>query len=169
MPLIPFLGTAPRVAEDVFVAEGAMVIGDVTIGRGSSVWYNAVIRADFERIEIGQNSNIQDTATLHADAGYPCILEDEVTIGHGAVVHGCHVGRGALVGINAVVLNGAEIGEGAIVGGGAVVGAGKRIPPRSLAVGVPAKVVRELAPEEVAENAARAKRYAAKAQEHRTR
>jgi carbonic anhydrase/acetyltransferase-like protein (isoleucine patch superfamily) len=167
MPLIPFRGVTPRVAEDVFIAPGAQVIGDVTIGAGSSVWYNVVIRGDHERIVIGRNSNIQDNSTLHADPGNPCIIEDEVSVGHGAVVHGCRVGSRALIGIHAIVLNGAEIGEEAIVGAGAVVGAGKSIPPRSLAVGVPAKVLREVTGEDTAENVARAHRYATLAQDHK--
>ena len=156
MPLIPFRGATPQVADDVFIAPGAQVIGNVTIGAGSSVWYNVVIRGDHEQIVIGRNSNIQDNATLHADPGYPCVIDDNVSVGHGAVVHGCHVKSGALIGIHAIVLNGAEIGENAIIGAGAVVGAGKTIPARSLAVGVPAKVLREVTENDIAENASRA-------------
>lgn len=166
MPLIPFQGAMPQVAEDVFIAEGARVIGNVTIGAHSSIWYNVVIRADHERVVIGSNTNIQDNVTIHADPGSPCVIDDNVSVGHNAVVHGCHVGNGALIGINSVVLNGAEIGEDAIVGAGAVVGAGKVIPPRMLAVGIPAKVMRELTDEDVAENLARADRYAALARMH---
>lgn len=166
MALIPFRGVMPRVAEGVFVAESAQVIGNVTLMAGSSVWYNVVIRGDNDTVTIGRNSNVQDNATIHVDAGSPCVIEDGVSVGHGAVVHGCTVRRNALIGIHAIVLNGAEIGEDAIVGAGAVVGAGKVIPPRSLAVGVPAKVIREVSDEDAAENANRAVRYAALSREH---
>ncbi|HEX9017453.1 MAG TPA: gamma carbonic anhydrase family protein [Chloroflexota bacterium] len=167
MALIPFRGVMPRVAEGVFVAESAQVIGDVTLMEGSSVWYNVVIRGDNDSVTIGRDTNIQDNVTIHVDSGSPCVIEDGVSVGHGAVVHGCTVRRHALVGIHAIVLNDAEIGEDAIIGAGAVVGSGKVIPARSLAVGVPAKVIREISDGDAAENAARAERYAALAQEHR--
>ena len=132
------------VAEDAYVAPNATICGRVRIGRKASVWFNAVIRGDTEWIEIGEQSNVQDLAMLHADPGFPCKLGSDVTVGHAAVVHGATVGDGALIGIRAVVLNGAVIGRGAIVGAGAVVTEGTEIPEGHLAVGVPAKVIREL-------------------------
>ena len=167
MPLIPFRGIMPRVAEDAFIAEGAQVIGDVTIGSGSSVWYNAVVRGDVASVTIGRNCNIQDNSTIHSDRGMPTVIGDGVTIGHGSVVHGCLVESGALIAIHATVLSGAVIGSGSIVGAGAVVSEGKAIPPRSLALGVPARVVRQLSDEDVARVDRTAENYARLAQQHR--
>lgn len=132
------------IADDVFIAANASLRGSVTIGEKSSVWFGAVVRGDTEAVEIGTRSNVQDLAVLHADPGYPCQLGDDVTVGHAAVVHGAIVESGALIGIRAVVLNGAKIGAGAIVGAGAVVTEGMEVPAGHLAVGVPAKIVREL-------------------------
>ncbi len=139
---------ADLIAEDAFIAANATVRGWVTIGGSSSVWFGAVVRGDTEVVEIGCRTNVQDLAVLHADPGYPCQLGDDVTVGHAAVVHGAIVESGALIGIRAVVLNGAKIGSGAIVGAGAVVTEGMEIPARHLAVGVPAKVIRELTAED---------------------
>ncbi len=130
--------------ENAFVAANASIRGDVVIGTESSVWFGAVIRGDTEKVTIGRRSNVQDLGVLHADPGFPCRIGDDVTIGHAAVVHGASVDDGAMIGIRAVVLNGAEIGKGAIIGAGAVVTEGQQIPPNSLALGVPAKVIREL-------------------------
>ncbi len=130
--------------EDVYVAENAFLCGHVRIDRGASVWFGAVIRGDTEQVVIGAESNVQDLAVLHADPGFPCRVGRGVTIGHGAVVHGATLGDGAMIGIRAVVLNGASIGPGAIIGAGAVVTEGCEIPGGHLAVGVPAKVIREL-------------------------
>lgn len=123
-----------------FVAAGAVVVGDVTLGEDSSVWFNAVVRGDVEAIRIGRRTNVQDGAILHADEGLPCTLGDDVTIGHAAVVHGATVGDRVIVGIKSVVLNGARIGEDSVIGAGAVVTEGTEIPPGSLVMGVPAKV-----------------------------
>lgn len=169
MPLIPYKGVMPRVAEDVFIAEGALVIGDVTIGSGSSVWYNTVIRGDIASVTIGRNCNIQDNSTVHVAPGAPAILGDGVSVGHNAVVHGCTVGDGVLIAIHATVLTGAVIGEGSMVGAGAVVGEKKVIPPRSLALGVPARVVRELTEEDLARMASTTEHYVTLAQEHKGR
>lgn len=130
--------------ESAYVAEGVVVRGDVRIGPESSVWFGAVVRGDTERVRIGARSNVQDLAVVHCDPGYPCEIGDGVTIGHGAVVHGALVGDGALIGIRAVVLNGAKIGAGSLIGAGAVVTEGTEIPPNVLAVGTPARVIREL-------------------------
>lgn len=135
----------PELIDDsVFVADNATIRGDVSIGADSSVWFGTVIRGDTEQVKIGSRSNIQDLCVLHADPGKPCQIGDDVTIGHSAVVHGATVDDGAMIGIRAVVLNGAQIGTGAIIGAGAVVTEGQQIPAHSLAVGIPAKVIREL-------------------------
>ena len=130
--------------ESVFVAANATLLGNVRLAVEASVWFGAVVRGDTEVVEVGERSNVQDLCVLHADPGFPCQIGKDVTIGHGAVVHGATIEDGAMVGIRAVVLNGAKIGAGSIVAAGAVVTEGKVIPPNSLVMGVPAKVVREL-------------------------
>ncbi len=149
MPLIPFNGIMPKVHESAFVAENAYLIGDVTVGEGSSIWYNVVVRGDVHSIIVGRNVNIQDNSTVHSDLKQPTVIGDGVSVGHNAVVHGCTVGKGALIGIHATVLSGAKVGELAIVGAGAVVGEGREIPSRRLAMGIPARVVRELTEEDL--------------------
>ena len=166
MPLFPFNGITPTVAADAFVAPGAMVIGDVTIGAGSSVWYGAVLRGDIAPIRIGARSNVQDGAVLHVDEQVPCVLGDDVVIGHGAVVHSATVEDGALVAMNATVLSNARIGRESIVGANALVPPGKSFPARSLIVGVPGKVAREVTDAEAAETRDNARRYAGYAQQH---
>jgi carbonic anhydrase/acetyltransferase-like protein (isoleucine patch superfamily) len=142
--LIEYAGVAPDVAEDAFVAETAVVLGNVRLGAGASVWFNAVLRGDKDRIVIGMRTNVQDNATLHLDPGFPTIVGDGVTIGHGAIVHGCTVEENCLIGMGSTILSGARIGRDSIVGAQALVPEGKRYPPRSLILGVPARVVREL-------------------------
>lgn len=136
------------VAPSAWIAPTATVRGDVYIHANASVWFGTVIRGDSAPIHIGEGSNVQDLCCLHADPGFPCKIGDRVTIGHGAIVHGATVENDALIGIGATVLNGAKIGSGSIVGAGALVPEGKYIPPGSLAVGVPAKVIRSLTPED---------------------
>jgi carbonic anhydrase/acetyltransferase-like protein (isoleucine patch superfamily) len=147
-PLIGSLGpggaAGPVVHADAWIAPGAIVIGSVSIGRSSSVWYGTVLRADDDEISIGAECNIQDLCCLHVDAGEPAVLADRVSVGHHATVHGATVGTGALVGIGAVVLGGAIIGEGSLIAAGAVVLPGTRVPDGVLFAGVPGKVVREL-------------------------
>ncbi len=152
--LLDYEGQGPKLGERCFVAENAAVIGNVTMGDDCSVWFGASIRADFEPIAIGSRTNIQDNATIHNDLGNPVTIGDDVSIGHNAVVHGATLENGALVGMGAVVLDNAVIGEGSIVGAGAVVTKGTVIPPNSLVMGVPAKVIRTLAPGSNMENAA---------------
>ncbi|SDH92157.1 Carbonic anhydrase or acetyltransferase, isoleucine patch superfamily [Alteribacillus persepolensis] len=135
---------SPKVDESVYVADGAKVIGDVEIGSESSIWFNVVLRGDESPIKIGNRCNIQDNTVCHLYDQYPLILEDEVSIGHSAIVHGCKLKKGVLVGMGATVLDGAEIGEYSIIGANALVPSGKVIPPRSLVLGSPGKVVREL-------------------------
>ncbi len=158
---------ADLIAEDAFIAANATVRGSVTIGERSSIWFGAVVRGDTEVVEIGCRTNVQDLAVLHADPGYPCQLGDDVTVGHAAVVHGAIVESGALIGIRAVVLNGAKIGSGAIVGAGAVVTEGMEIPAGHLAVGVPAKVIRELTAEDSGRLTRTAGHYVLAAQAYR--
>jgi carbonic anhydrase/acetyltransferase-like protein (isoleucine patch superfamily) len=134
----------PQLAPDAFVVDNATVIGRVKLGAGSSVWFNAVLRGDGDDITIGARCNVQDGAVLHVDPGFPLTLGDGVSIGHQAMLHGCTIGAGSLIAIKAVVLNGAVIGEQSLVGAGAIVTEGKRFPPRSLLLGAPAKVSREL-------------------------
>jgi carbonic anhydrase/acetyltransferase-like protein (isoleucine patch superfamily) len=145
-----FLLRNPVMGRDVFIAPGAVVVGDVTLGDHCTVWYNAVVRADFNRIVIGHHTNIQDNCVLHLADSAPCIVGNHVTIGHGAVAHGCTIEDEALIGMNATVLDGAIVGRGALVGANSFVPMGMRVPPGTLAVGSPAKVIRGLTPEETA-------------------
>ncbi|QYX31650.1 gamma carbonic anhydrase family protein [Sphaerospermopsis torques-reginae] len=149
--------TSPDFSQAAFIATNAVVVGSVKIAAGASIWYSAVVRGDVERIEIGECTNIQDGAILHGDPGLPTILEDHVTIGHRAVVHSAHIERGSLIGIGAIILNGVRIGHSSIIGAGAVVT--KDIPPFSLVVGIPAKVVRQLAETEATELIEHAQKY----------
>jgi len=135
--------------DDYFVAPNATVIGQVTLGRDTSVWFNVVLRADDASITIGERCNIQDGSVFHIDAGCPVVLEDEVTVGHSATVHGCHVGFGSLIGIGATILSTAVIGKHCIVGAQALITEGKAFPDRSLILGSPARRVREVTKEEI--------------------
>ncbi len=137
-------GRAPFLDPTAFLAAGARVIGSVTIGEGSSVWYNAVLRADSDTITVGAGSNAQDNVSVHVDEGHPVVIGDDVSIGHNAVVHGCTIGDGSLIGMGAVVLSGAVIGSECLIAGGALVLGGTEVPDGSLVAGVPAKVRREL-------------------------
>lgn len=149
----------PKVAASAFVADSAQVIGKVTIKENASIWPCAVLRGDLEEIVVGKGSNIQDNACVHTEFGVPCIVEDDVTVGHGAILHSCTVKSGALIGMGAIVLNRATVGEDAVVGAGALVAEGKVIEPRSLVVGCPARFVRFLTDEEVAKNRANTAHY----------
>lgn len=153
----PSFWSPPDLSLAAFVAANATVIGNVTISKGASIWYGAIVRGDIERIEIGAVANIQDGAILHGDPGKPTVLEDCVTIGHRAVIHSAQIERGCLIGIGAVVLDGVRVGSGSIIGAGAVVT--KDVPPRSLAIGIPAKVIRQLSDEEAADLIDHAYRY----------
>lgn len=144
MTILPYNGKYPEIHETVFLAKGSLVSGDVKIGKHTGVWYNSVIRGDVAPTVIGERVSIQDNATLHQSPNNPLIIEDEVTIGHNAVLHSCIVRKGALIGMGAIILDRAEIGEEAMIAAGALVPPGKKIPPRTLAVGSPAKVLREL-------------------------
>jgi gamma-carbonic anhydrase len=148
--IVEFDGKRPRVDSTAFIAENAMVIGDVEIAAGANVWFYSIVRGDTNYIRIGANCNIQDACVLHVVKElHPLIIEEGVVLGHRVVVHGCRIGRGSLIGIGAVVLNGAEIGEESIVGAGSVVSPKTIIPPRTLAMGTPARVVRALTDDDV--------------------
>jgi len=142
--LLPFDGHEPVVDPSAWVAPSAQLIGDVRLLARSSVWYAAVLRADFDPITLGEGSNLQDGVVVHTDEGFPTVIGRGVSVGHQAVLHGCRIGDGVLVGMSATILNGARIGEETLVAAGAVVPEGAEIPPRSLVAGVPAKVRREL-------------------------
>ena len=162
-----FQGKRPTVATSAFVADGAILIGSVTLEADASVWFNAVLRGDSEPIRIGKRSNVQDNSTLHVDPGLPCIVGDDVTIGHNAIVHACTIEANVLVGMHATVLSGAIVGRGSIIGANALVTENARIPPGSLVLGVPGKVVRPLRPEEIDQLRQQAARYVRRAQEYR--
>jgi len=158
-----FLRKPPTLGRDVFIARGAVVLGDVTLGDEASVWFNAVLRGDINRIVVGHHSNIQDSAVLHLADEWPCLVGNYVTIGHAAVIHACTVGDEVLVGMGATVLDGAVVGEQSIIGANALVTQRMQIPPGSLVMGAPAKVVRPLRPEERAKLKYWAEKYVANA------
>lgn len=159
-------GISPQLGEGAWIADSAQVIGTVELGPNTSVWFGAVIRGDTETIRIGRNSNIQDLCVLHADIGKPLTVGDDVTVGHQVMLHGCTVGDGSLIGIQAVVLNGAKIGRNCIVGAGSVVTENKEFPDNSLIIGSPAKVVRTLDPEAAARLPEHAAGYAGNARRY---
>ena len=161
-----FAGHRPSIAPDCFVGEGAVLIGQVILEPGSSVWFNAVLRGDSEPIRLGPGSNVQDNCTLHVDPGLPCTIGSGVTIGHNAVVHACTLEDNVLIGMHATILSGAVIGRDTVVGAGALVAEGVQIPPGSLVLGIPGRVVRPLRPDEIAKIAESAKGYQARARKY---
>jgi carbonic anhydrase/acetyltransferase-like protein (isoleucine patch superfamily) len=167
MPILSFNGIWPTIARDVFIAPGAYIIGNVTIHEGASIWYNTVIRGDTGPIVIGRRTNIQDNCTLHLDADAPLTIGDECTIGHGCVIHGATLGNQVLLGMKSVVLNHAQIGSRSIIGACALVSERKEIPSGVLALGVPAKVVRELTPAEIEHLLSSAQGYVERAARHK--
>ena len=145
MPRIfEFDGIKPQIDPTAYIAPGAVIIGNVRIAAGASVWFNAVLRGDNEIIDIGENSNVQDGAVVHTDIGFPVKIEANVTVGHTVILHGCHLEAGCLIGMGATVLNGAVISEGSLVGAGALVTEGKTFEPGQLIVGSPARAIRAL-------------------------
>lgn len=145
-----FRGVEPQIHPSAFVAEGAHVIGDVHIGEQSSIWFNTVVRGDMFYIRIGDRTNVQDNCVIHTRTGaHPAILEDEVTVGHSVTLHGCHVEQGSLIGIGAILLDDVRVGARSLVAAGSLISPGTVIPPRSLVMGIPAKVKRPLTEEEV--------------------
>jgi carbonic anhydrase/acetyltransferase-like protein (isoleucine patch superfamily) len=141
---------APHLADTAWVADSAQVMGNVELAANTSVWFGVVLRGDTEVIRVGKGSNIQDNSVVHADIGYPVTIGENVTVGHQVMLHGCSIGDGSLIGIQAVVLNGAKIGKHCLVGAGALVTEGKEFPDGSMIIGSPAKVVRQLTPEQMA-------------------
>jgi carbonic anhydrase/acetyltransferase-like protein (isoleucine patch superfamily) len=159
MPVYAIGSKTPQISASSWIAPNATVIGSVTLGAGSSIWWNSVVRADDEAISIGTNCNVQDGSVLHADPDVPLTLVDNVTIGHMAMLHGCTVGEGSLIGIKAVILNRAIIGKGCLIGANTLIPEGKVIPDYSLVVGSPGRVLRTLSEEEVARLRATASHY----------
>jgi carbonic anhydrase/acetyltransferase-like protein (isoleucine patch superfamily) len=152
-------GIKPNIDKDAFVAENASVLGDVTVGEGSSIWYSAVARGDIAPIIIGKYSNIQDNATVHNETNIPAIVGDYTVVGHNAIVHGCKIGNNCLIGMGSIILNRAEIGDNCIIGAATLITQGKVIPPNSLVMGSPGKVVRQVTEEELEKVRKNAIRY----------
>lgn len=165
--VLPFGDIWPRIAEDAYLAPGAVIVGDVELGPGTSVWFNATIRGDVAPIRIGRGSNVQDNAVLHVDAGQPCRIGDDVTIGHGAIVHGCTVGNGVTIGMGAILLSRATVGVGAIIAAGALVTEDQIIEPGVLAMGIPARAKRALSEDEQEGSRDNARRYVRNAARYR--
>lgn len=153
--------------KSVFIADGAKVIGNVEIGKNSSIWFNAVIRADSDKVKIGENSNIQDNAVIHTSEGFGVQIGDNVTIGHGAIVHGCTIKDNVIIGMGTIILNGAVIEENCIIGAGTLVTQGKVIPAGSLAFGNPMKIVRQLTEQEIQSITDNATSYVKEAKEYK--
>ncbi len=154
MPIYPHLDQTPRIGDEVLIAQQAIVIGDVEIGARSSIWYGAVVRGDVHYIRIGEGTNIQDNSVIHVTTGVnPTIVGSNVTVGHKVILHGCTIEDGALIGMGAIVMDRAVVGAGALVAAGAIVTENTVIPPRTLAVGIPARPKRELTAEEIATQA----------------
>lgn len=167
--LLPYKAHKPECSEAAFIAPSADVIGDVVVGQDASVWYGAVLRGDVQPIRVGARTNVQEGAVLHGTTGVqPCVVGEDVTIGHRAIVHGCTLERGCLVGMGAIVLDTAVVGEEAIIGAGAIVTSGTVIPPRTLALGAPARVVRELREADLLMLRGSAAHYVELAAEHRS-
>ena len=142
--LHPFNQKTPHIHETVFLAHGIHIIGDVSIDEHSSVWYNTLLRGDLAPIVIGKRTNLQDGTIGHVNTDTPLLVGDDVSVGHGCIIHGCQIGNGSLIGMGTILLNGADIGEYALIGAGSLVTEGKKIPPYTLSLGSPAKVIREL-------------------------
>ncbi|MER1987600.1 MAG: gamma carbonic anhydrase family protein [Solibacillus sp.] len=146
--IYPYKDKSPNIDPSVYIADTAVVTGDVTIGAETSIWFGAVIRGDVSPTIIGKRVSIQDLSCLHQSPAYPLIIEDEVTVGHQVTLHSCAIRKRALIGMGSIILDGAEIGEGAFIGAGSLVPPGKKIPPNTLAMGRPAKVVRDITEED---------------------
>ena len=159
MPIYSLDGVAPHIADSAWVADSAQVMGDVVLAQDVSVWFGVVIRGDTDAIRIGRGTNIQDASVLHADVGKPLTIGENVTVGHQVMLHGCTIGDGSLIGIGAVVLNGARIGKSCLVGAGSLVTENKEFPDGSMIMGSPAKVVRQLTPEQIQSLDASAQHY----------
>jgi carbonic anhydrase/acetyltransferase-like protein (isoleucine patch superfamily) len=168
MAIYELEGVSPQMADSAWVADSAEVMGDVVLGEQVSLWFGVVVRGDTAAIRIGARTNIQDLSVLHADVGMPLTIGSGVTVGHKAMLHGCTVGDDSLIGIGAVVLNGAKIGKGCLVGAGSLVTEGKEFPDGSMIMGTPAKVVRQLTPEQLQGLRDSARHYVTNAQRFKT-
>lgn len=164
-----FQNKKPQLHDSVYVAPGAHIIGDVTIGEESSIWFNSVLRGDEAPIIIGKRSNIQDNSTCHLYEGSPLVLEDEVSVGHNVILHGCTLKKGSLIGMGATILDGAVIGENAFIGANALIPSGKEIPPNTLVLGSPGKVIRELTDKDLALIQLTIDTYVQKAKDYKTK
>jgi carbonic anhydrase/acetyltransferase-like protein (isoleucine patch superfamily) len=167
MPIYQLGDVSPTIHESAFLTDSVTVIGEVTIKANANIWYGVVIRGDTEPIVIGENSNVQEGTTLHTDHGCPLIIGDNVTVGHQAMLHGCIIGDGSLIGIQAVVLNDAKIGRNCLVGAGSLVTEGKEFPDNSLIIGSPARAVRTLTEAELDRMKQSAEMYTARARQYR--
>ncbi len=168
MPILPYRGVWPTIAQDAFIAPTAVVAGNVVIASGASVWFGAVLRGDAAQIRIGERTNIQDNCVLHADEGVPCVIGDDCSLGHSAIVHGATLGDGVLIGMHATVLNGASIGNGCIVAAGALVAEGKQIEAGRLIMGVPGRAIRAVTEDERARTQSGVEHYRTYAREYGT-
>lgn len=168
MPIYQLGDHAPEIDPSAYVADSANIIGKAKIAARASVWFNVTIRGDNELITVGENSNVQESCVLHTDLGFPLTIGKNVTIGHQAMLHGCSIGDGALVGIQAVVLNGAKIGRNCLIGAGALVTEGKEFPDNSLIIGSPAKAVRTLSEEDIARMHRNTASYVERGQHYKT-
>ena len=148
MGIHAYNGKSPKIDESCFIAESADIIGDVTIGAGTSIWYGVVIRGDVSHITIGKNVSIQDNSVVHVDTDVPTVIGDHVTVGHSAIVHGTLIEDNCMIGMGAILLNGSRVGQGSLIGAGALVPPRKEIPPRSQAVGSPCTVTKQLTEED---------------------
>ncbi|ABO49024.1 anhydrase, family 3 protein [Desulforamulus reducens MI-1] len=164
--ILPYLEYSPHIHPSVYIAPTATVVGHVEIHEHASIWYNAVIRGDVDRISIGKKTNIQDGCMLHQDAGFPLLIGENVTVGHHTILHGCTIGDRCLIGMGAIILNGAYIGSESLIGAGTLVKEGQEIPPGVLAVGSPARVVRKLTEEEKQKLSQSAQHYFNMAEKH---
>jgi gamma-carbonic anhydrase len=165
--LYSFKDKIPAVGKNVYLAEGTQIIGDVQIEEESSVWYNSVIRGDLASIKIGKRSNIQDMTVIHVNLDQPVVIEDEVSIGHSVILHGCTIKKRSMIGMGTIILNNSTIGEETLVAAGSLITENKAFPPRVLIMGSPAKVIRELTEKEILSLRATANRYVEKAYEHK--
>lgn len=155
--------------ENSYIADGAIVLGNVSVGEESSIWFHSTVRADRAEIIIGNRSNIQDNAVVHVDEGFPVHIGNNVTIGHGAVIHGCRINDNTLIGMGAIILNGARVGENCVIGAGALVTQNMIIPDNSLVIGCPAKIMRQVTAEEVRGNLSNAEEYVKESLEYRNK
>lgn len=161
MPIYPLGKLSPKIDPDSWIAPNATVIGEVEIAQGASIWWNCTLRGDTDLLSVGENSNIQDNSVLHTDPGIPLVVGKNVTVGHRVILHGCTVGDNSLIGMGSTLLNGAAIGKNCLIGANTLIPEGKVIPDRSLVVGLPGRIVRELTDEEVANLQTSADRYVA--------